>query len=415
MYTQNINEMLLNHFANADKVAGYIRGKIPNLTEKLEEFFETRSDIKRIQLSENICERILNLTDFSDIIPIRSEVATLEIKRRIDYKKQSDHTAHTLYLFLLGIWVYDNIPQLREKIDKSIDSQKPIKMFLFQWTFASLLHDIGYLFYNFGDGSNIDSWRVYDEIFNSENLMKYIENLNENEKEYFEKICNDFNFSYKVNQHSEKETPKLLIEELENIPWLHDFGIETSKGLEILDGRDYGLNSLSYFAYEMAEKGYDGKTPIVDHGIASSLMLLKYTSAWYHIINVEDQEKLLNGKFKYYLNVFSKHVIPACRAVAYHNVPNVKFTLKTPLLYLAVLCDELQVWDRFLSGSQHIDNWRSVEHCMAEDIIATLSNDDVNNPLLNLSTSSTHYNKIVDSLSSRVDGWEQFVSINKKS
>lgn len=416
MNSKNINELLLDHFAVGDKAAGYLRGKIPGLVHMLEEFFMCRSDIKRIQYSERLCEYILRLTDFSDIIPLRSEVATLEIKRMIKYKKQSDHTAHTLYLFLLGIWVYDNVPKLNRSINDFIDSKKPVKMFIFQWIYASLLHDVGYLFYDFQNSSNKDSWNLFDQMFSIDFLMKYTGDLDDSNKRYLTRICKEFNENYNIQIHASQRNANFLIRQLENIPWAENLGLETKSGLDLLNSKNKKNTNISEFAYQMANTGYDGKTPVVDHGIASALMLLKYTSAWYYIIQKakEDGKEAIISKFKYYPEVLKKHVVPACRAVAYHNVPNFKFSLESePLLYLSVLCDELQVWDRFLSGEEHIANWISIEQCMAEDIKASIINDEFNEPMLQLLTlKTTHYDKIVKSLDARVSGWKEFLTIS---
>ncbi|AIQ72999.1 hypothetical protein [Paenibacillus odorifer] len=412
---KNINVLLLNHFQNGGGAAGYLRGKIPGINQYLTTFFSSRSDIERLQRAEFLCELILDLTDFSDIIPIRAEVATLEVKRLISYKKQSDHTAHTLYLFLLGIWAYDNISELKQAINKSIDSNKPVKMFIFQWTFSSLLHDIGYLFYDFEKRINIKSWKVYDKMFDYDSLLQFSGKLSSEGASEFKKLWNSFVKKYGLPNHAEQENSLNLIEMLDNIPWLAELIPNYHSGLQLLNSIS-GID-LTEFAFKMAKTGYNGE-PVIDHGVASGLMLLKYSSIWYWFSNQAAESspvlyKEMNSMFHYYPQTLMKHVIPACRAVAYHNIPGVTFNLnQDPLLYLEVLCDELQIWDRFLSGSEHIDSWQKINQCMAESIFAEKILGETESPLLHLMLSQDHYPKIHESLEKRVENWSQFIQLS---
>ncbi|MBP1990560.1 hypothetical protein [Paenibacillus eucommiae] len=432
-----IHTLLLQHFNSGAGAAGYLRGKIPGLSQQLARFFASRSDIDRLQQAELLSERILALTDFADMIPLRSAVATLEIKRLIAYKKQTDHTAHTLYLFLLGIWVYDHVSEIRQAVDASIHSSKPVKMFLFQWTFASLLHDVGYLYYDFEEGQNASSWSLYDEMLSINYFQRYAGELSEEAAEALQESWKVFAKRYELPIHGEQQSSGQLIKALDHIPWLAELLPSYHTGLETMNvsgGFSGNSNSssesdsksntgslgsgLPEFAYQMASSGYDGH-PVVDHGVASGLILLKYTSIWYwlskHASETHPQlHEELNARFHYFPHVLEKHVIPACKAVAYHNMPGVKFQLEQePLLYLAVLCDEMQIWDRFLSGSEHIDNWRTIKPCMAEDIEAELIYGETGASLLHLMASAAHYDKLLGNLEKRVGDWSRFVQLSR--
>jgi hypothetical protein len=414
----HIHSLLGHHFHSGAGAAGYLRGKIPGLSQYLTNFFESRSDIERLQQAEFLSERILSLTDFEDMAPLRSEVATLEIKRLIAYKKQTDHTAHTLYLFLLGIWVYDHIIEIRQAVDISIESNKPVKMFLFQWTFASLLHDVGYLYYDFEESRNTESWRIFDEMLSIDYFERFVGNLSSEATTEFRELWKIFVERYELPKHAEQGDSKQLIKTLDQIPWLTELLPSYQSGLDSMNSTENIGYGLPQFAYQMATTGYDGH-PVVDHGVASSLILLKYTSVWYWLSkNAAETYPLLhkemNAHFHYYPSVLEKHVIPACKAVSYHNMPGVKFNLdQEPLLYLAVLCDELQIWDRFLSGSEHIENWRTIDHCMAENIEAELIYGETDTPMLHLMTFTTHYNKLLSNLDTRVEQWERFVQLSR--
>jgi len=414
----HIHTLLLNHFQHGDGAAGYLRGMIPGLYRYLKEFFATRSDIERLQHAEFLSERILSLTDFADMIPLRSTVATLEIKHLIRYKKQTDHTAHTVYLFLLGIWIYDHITGIREVIDKSIDSRKPLKLFIFQWTFASLLHDVGYLYYDFEEGDNSSSWQLFDEMLSFDYFLRFSEELSEEGKMELKQLWQEFSEQYELPSHAEQTSSGLLIESLDHIPWLAELLPSYRSGLETMNSRHSLGAGLHSFAYQMSSTGYDGH-PVVDHGIAGSLILLKYTSIWYWLSKHAAEKypllhEELNARFHYHSHTLEKHVISACRAVAYHNMSEIMFNLEEePLLYLAVLCDELQIWDRFHSGPELIDNWKTIKHCMAENIEAELIISEIKVPMLHLMAFQPHYGKLRDNLEKRVAEWDRYVRVTE--
>ncbi|WP_407314287.1 hypothetical protein [Desulfosporosinus sp. SB140] len=169
----------------------------------------------------------------------------------------------------------------------------------------------------------------------------------------------------------------------------------------------------------MSSTGYDNEHPVVDHGIASSLILLKYTSIWYWLSKHAAEKysllyKELNAHFHYYQHNLEKYVISACKAVAYHNMPGIMFNLEEePLLYLAVLCDELQIWDRFHSGTELIDNWKTIKHCMAENIEAELIISETKVPMLHLMASQPHYDKLLGNIKKRVAQWDRYVQLTK--
>ena len=72
-----------------------------------------RSDIVRLSAAQDAARLILSLNDLEDLIHIRDVVAKQEQLRQIQYKNQQDHTVHTVYLYLLGIWLYDQLPEIK--------------------------------------------------------------------------------------------------------------------------------------------------------------------------------------------------------------------------------------------------------------------------------------------------------------
>lgn len=422
---QNINTVLLNHFTTGGGTAAYLRRIIPELPVYVKNFFMTRSDIQRIQKAEELAGKILSISDFDDLIPLRDEVATLEIKRLINYEKQTDHTAHTVYLFLLGIWIYDNVPVLRESIDKKIPSSKHIKMFVFQWTFASLLHDIGYLFFNYEKKVNMDSMKIFDIMFENHFILKYGGNLTPKSASELEALYDEFTAAFKDHIYTKHATALDLIKHLNEIPWLDSLIPGVSTGFDALrSGLDTG-DELSAFAERIATTGYNPAKPSreVDHAVAGGLMLFKYTSIWYWIYeNAKTKhpnlyEEFLARDFKYEVGVLTNHVIPACRALIYHNTNmKTKYDFNNePLLYLAVLCDELQIWDRFMSGSDFISNWRKVKHCMAEQVYTEVVCTETWENQLHFAVSEDQHTKLSKKFNERLTDWEKIIKLDKIS
>lgn len=445
----NINEQILFHFKEGEGAAGYLREKISGLAEMLATFFHARSDIKRIIESEKVAEAILATMEYKEILSLRREVASLEIKRIIAYGKQNDHTAHTVYLFLLGVWMYDNVEEIREAINNKIKSNQKEKMFVFQWVFSSLLHDIGYLYYETIDVKN-DTWHLfsekekeelpayqvygtyYDKLFrdafeNQFTDFSWATDAEENvqSKKALREIWQDFETKYAIETRKAR-SPEDVLNKLSDMPWLNDLLPGKQNGLAILENTNITKNLIN-FAYQIATEGYKkgSNDPRTDHAIASGLMLLQYTSIWYWLAaEVEKRksddtqyaslfEKIFKA-FKYPLGVFQNHVIPACQVAIYHNISDKEsITLeKEPLLYLAILCDELQVWDRFVSGSEHLNAWENAEtHCMAENVSADIDKDKKH--VLFDFEYIRFKKKVVDTLNHRLIDWDKFVKISE--
>jgi hypothetical protein len=421
---QNINQVIFNHFVAGGGAAAYLRKLIPELAQNIHTLFNARSDVQRLQIAEEISEDILETSDFADMKYIRDAVATLEIKRLIKYPNQTDHTIHTVYLFLLGIWIYDNVGEVKTTINNNIHSSKKIKMFVFQWIFASLLHDIGYLFYQGVDENNIELLNKFDEMFTSRYIPNYLSKRASEHRQQIESMLQEFYTTYKsCIVHSNEKCPGDLLGKLDSIPWLDNLEYKITSGLELLKLNSDTDSHLRSFAEKVATVGYgndpkDTADPKMDHAIASGLMLIKYTSVWYWLyreFELKDNRLFLDlsKDFEYPLGVFKNHVIPACQAVIYHNVSGLQFNLQTePLLYLAVLCDELQFWDRIWVAESQIDNWKSAYHCMAETFRVSMTCKENENNKINFTIDSKVSSKIQTNLDKKLKDWKDLIEFS---
>jgi hypothetical protein len=116
----DINDVLLSHvisgggpaisrLRNSILQVSLCKGKnnkYPDFIHLLESCFRARTDIRRLIYAQEVAEIILGTHDMQELTQVRKIVAELELRRIIEYKNHRDHTAHTLYLFLLGIWLY---------------------------------------------------------------------------------------------------------------------------------------------------------------------------------------------------------------------------------------------------------------------------------------------------------------------
>ncbi len=437
----NINDQLLDHFHYGHGAAEYLRGQIPGFVHKLRSFMRARTDIRRLQEGEKVAQLILATMYFRNIMELRSQVATYELMHMIRYKNQYDHTAHTLYLFLLGVWIYDSLPNVKEAINNSINEvpHLKVKRFLFQWTYASLLHDIGYIFDHIVVDAKVqideEGLRLYDGMFEYAWIKKHI--IGDLRPEYeaiLRRLCGEFARNYKRWDLVNEPTPEIIMKKLSNVIWVNEFLPDQAEKTDAfawlaMETFDPNGEKMRQEAMRIASEGYyvaDQKDldPKVDHAVASGLMLFQYTSAWYwlyHKIRLVNQQMYdsMTQTAKYDVPFFVEHIIPGCKAVIYHNLQQIgdqiiKLELhKDPLLYLAVLCDELQVWDRFYVGTNRIITWRQSVQITAEDMMIDV---DLNGNDMFIVTEFFNVDKerrvsIRKKLDSRLTGWNQLIQL----
>ena len=374
----DINTTLLNHLASGAGAASFLRMKCPNVVRLAQAFFEARTDIGRLKMAQDVAEEILLKNDLRDLIEIRDIVAKQELRRQIRYGKQQDYTAHTVYLYFLGLWLYDNLPQIAVAVGTKsgiADDNERDKYFLLQWTYASL-HDIGYAFHNLEPDTQKDR-NLIDSVFTWEWVKKQYASISASAESTLRKAHEVWNSKYALSMPPGTASYAAgsnveVLNRLASAPWLKDL-LPRFEGIDLFDALDE-TSRLKEYALEVAQKGYGGKGPCVDHTVASGLFLLQYTSFWYWLMShiqatssVKTYMQISEG-FNYAAENLITDFIPACRAVAFHNVqPKTKasgkiipmLTLRAePITFLAILADELQRWDRSPAGWMHLNEYR---------------------------------------------------------
>lgn len=332
----------------------------------LKSFLDATTDSIRLVRASEASYAILEESDMADLEDLRATVQASEMLRVIPYPRQTDHSAHTLYLYLLGIYLYFACKPLRVEIEdflrdrKRRDPVELLKRFLFQWTFVSLLHDIGYIF----QGRSGNEIRAVDRMFRASKVKSLVSpNLRQG--------ISDALTDIKIEPFEQIQNPEDMLSLLRFMPWGGEAGFEKDIFEEFdqyMSNKNQQItsNDLEDYAYRVASSGYDGFSEgTVDHAVASGLFLFRYSTFWFWLAK--------RCKYKEELGVYRDDyqradVTRACFAAAAHNIIGVHAKgldplnfATNPLVYLGILCDELQKWDRFPAGERHIADLKSFE------------------------------------------------------
>ena len=379
----------------------------PNITI-LKNALETATDEDRLYYAEAYGEQVLKLTDIEDAVYFRKCVLRKETAAFIRYQKQRDHSVHTLHNYLLGWYFFSNSSLLRDQLQVAMVARKTTAETLTQltnrfaelWCYASLLHDVGYLFE--GTTSPEDDLDLMDEMVRNgrDYCLDYFNDV------FWRQLGFRDADSRKAAQtllHNKVEPgegsggPATIVYFLRNLgPWeilAHDLkeGDQISrKTPDTLSSDAFKLWRLHYeqfgppqmvrrfelledVLYKLFENGIpDKQIPRhLDHGICGALMLLKYSTWWFRAFLTAKYSKtpadyiesevlrLIRGGtiHKYHAGHWWTSILWATAAVAIHNLQqlpdyyskgtHVKLSLsEDPLAYLGILVDILQEWDR---------------------------------------------------------------------
>jgi hypothetical protein len=448
MSRRGINKVLLEWFKNCRQGKSVSSGIAYDFCDKLELFLNSTTDAQRLVAAERTSRIILERNDLDDLGELREEVRTLELMRKISYPNQTDHSAHSLYVYILGLWLLGN----STKLCKIVADFFPgiIKQwnddFLFPWVYVSLLHDIGYVF---AEPSEIlPSTRKLVERFYQDArltaLLRPVTTPTTTDFLEFMKFIRKVrrNATWQWPQYSGQKFPDDTLDSLRYLPW----GDELDIGVDAYEifhncikstpfppaSAKVPVDGLELYAYAVAKTGYDDHSEgQVDHAIASSLFMLQWSSYWYWLAKKTKYKKqhwynkyfcrigIGPRHFTYNLTNLTRDIIPALYSVACHNIVAknsqgkallpIKIT-DGPILYLSILCDELQKWDRFPAGSKYIHNLSdfSNESLVSEDITATVNSNGV---VFKIRKPAEVVNKIIDALNDKLVDWSSFVSI----
>jgi hypothetical protein len=379
----------------------------------IEQFLDATTDAVRLVRASRASSAILDEFDLSELEELRSTIQASELLRIIPYPRQTDHSAHTLYLYLLGIYLFFACEPLRVGIAKFLKkkdkSPKLLEQFLFQWLFISLLHDIGYIF----QGRSNYEIRAIDRMFRPPKVKLLMDSDDEGLKE---SVSGQI-IAMRIQTLEASRNPEDMLAILRYIPWGGPDDVFTSFSTYGPQDQQITASMLEDYAYQVASSGYDGFSEgTVDHAVASGLFLFRYSTFWYWLA----RNNGFRGPFAIFRgNGYSQEdVAAACFAAAAHNLIGfygekygpLEFE-KNPMLYLGVLCDELQKWDRFPAGERHLIDLNSFEkYCTDSERINVVGQWEGNNVVFHFAEDELA--KKVEKALKRLKAVDQFITIN---
>ena len=240
--------------------------------------------------------------------------------------KHRDHYSHSVYVFIIGLAIYESNSTYRNEFKKfynQSDDNKAAHNFLKYWGLTSLFHDIGYpfelpfeqvasYFEVEGDDRKERPYVVYKGL---EKYLKVSDNAND-------KLSNIFNGKHFEDTNS--LFAYLLTEKLSNV-----YNITYDDMKKVLTNKPIAPNEFGHF---------------MDHAYFSCNVLF---NKLFDKLDLELDKEFLDA-----LTAILLHNSLYKFSVAhYKDDGNKPFDAKLhPLAFMLMLCDELQCWDRTAYG-----------------------------------------------------------------
>lgn len=385
--------------------------------DALKRFLESSTDEVRVLTASRLSVALLDIMGMTDFDVFRDAVLRREIHGVMDYKKQRDHSAHTLNNYLLGWYFFLHSSRISEGLKRefrkrgvpsgtSLPANSEASYFGSIWQYASLLHDIGYMFEGGvqASGFELSSPRsavggvVCQRYFNRLVWQDFDLDLPSVRDAFLAEIGLRSDL---LPFRSSPETLDLIADELRTVGSLgslcsyvrtgcDNVGIAATLqpeaarlsrdafGIWIHHYERFGpprmvrrMNALRRLFCIGYEKGFPGQgVRILDHGVCGGLLQLQ-ASTLYYICHAQARSVPLPSRspaVERFLDsgwdpaYWWAGVVWATAATAVHNIQQIpgvgrldpggdwpgKLQLsEDPLAYLGVLVDILQEWDRY--------------------------------------------------------------------
>lgn len=385
------------------------KDRIDNATKSLNDFLFATMDEVRFKHANDFAKYALDMIDMGELDYLRKGLLRREEGREISYLKHRDHSAHTVYNYILGWYLYENNPTLkkcilehfkmREKAVKDVDLEY---YFAYLWPFLSIVHDIGYLFE--GTLEPLSSFMQSDQIkmgievvidFFTHHLWVAYGFNSVFEREHLLELSNVM----KIPEIKGRSMGELVatLRYLDNLDEFRKYLIKdhNSKGCPISDVipgdsfslwenhyKSIGINSMAErirwiekVFYHFLDEGLSSNGfRMIDHGVCSGLLLLLNSTFYYklfynlyYLTDLNDYDNYLKTKFiatetllTYDIYWWWSAIIWGTAATAIHNIQQIDNKdlgelakerkildiNEDPLAYLGILVDCLQEWDR---------------------------------------------------------------------
>jgi hypothetical protein len=429
----------------------------PAWRETLKKFLSATMDEVRLQRASQLARETLQLSAFDEVIPFREAVLRREAGADISYDKQRDHSAHTLYNWLLGWLFYEHSQLLRDAMSEATKSRglceggldrTSVEAFGDVWIYASILHDIGYLFEG---GIARLAWEphhetarrgalVVNDFFNNRIWHEWgiysaaDRQLIRGTGHRFLTLPTDGALGGIIDGLQQMDGFGMLFEDVRkavsNLPALqgerinafelwtahYDF-VRKPKMVELVSHTQRVFAGLAYNGIE------DIGLRVIDHGVAGGLLLLQLITMYYGARSAlsrsepewsspESRTNFMGseGGVDYKPAFWWGGIVWATFATAVHNIqqamPRGKLKLEDdPLAYLGILVDVLQEWDRY--SVQRGAVLAPEPALQGVDVPTTVTKNGV----LEVKLPAKRYGKAKKDLDKALQDWEQLLTL----
>jgi hypothetical protein len=387
----------------------------PHFYDSVTRFLTATMDEVRLSTSTRVALDILATIGLSDAGRFREAVLRRELYGTIAYDRQRDHSSHTLYNYLLGWYFLINSPRLRAAFTEELTkrgiphvSLQPFKdsytFFGCVWQYASLLHDIGYMFegsrsrMSFEESSKQASIgaQVAKDYFNHTFWVESEVDITPFKRQLFarlgEHLCppafDNTNTLWEIAdelrdlgnlielQTAVVETVNSATAIKDRVPLLGNHHVDAfelwAHHYERFGNPTMGdrIRSVSKIFGKLIDTGLPGPNIcLLDHGVCGGLLQLSAATYYYRLYAaaskvgaVKPPEVAMFLKDRGWSPAFWwTGIVWGTAAVAVHNVQQMGATAEKldsgwpgklelshdPLCYLGVLVDIIQEWDRY--------------------------------------------------------------------
>ncbi len=229
--------------------------------------------------------------------------------------KHRDHYSHSVYVFLIGLAIFENLKVLRSEIGKfyKLNHKNDAIFFLKYWGITALFHDIGYPFQ-----------------LAHEQIKNYCTEIWKNEPQLYVSFGN-LNSFLNLDLEDQGLLEKEFGRTFDNINNLLAYGLYLHEG--------YEESKVGPLLYQRIVE----QPNFIDHGYFSAVTLAKKMLKTNHKLNRIDLDVLTAILLH---NNFNKYDYKAIAKEECHSIS----LQENPLAFLLILCDELQIWDRLAYG-----------------------------------------------------------------
>lgn len=378
-----------------------------------DDMLRSTMDEVRLYHANRFAESVLKLQDIDDATHFRRSVLRRELTSEIGYDGQRDHSAHTVNNYLLGWYIYIHCAPFRavfqehsaRRSNEKKDAKSRDKYFRNVWMWASLLHDVGYLFE--GALSSLSS------DLQANHVARGVQHI----QDYFDhKVWSEIGFGVEERrillecggiQPKKFESTSLaaVADSLRALPSLSKIqkniwpSVTKKSPAKCKDPGDlagdcfdlwkqhydaYGqsrmvdmINQIRQVFEKLVWDGIPGMgLRMLDHGVAGGLLLLQYSTFYFAVVAADTADncgedhilkfKKLRERFlqrdglHYSPSIWWSSVLWGTGATAIHNIIQERkkweecnigipaLSLEDdPVAYLGILVDILQEWDRY--------------------------------------------------------------------